>query len=47
MKAIEKHCGGKVYADFPVAFKAFITGLFKSVDVDGMWPCVYMAGVLV
>merc|ERR1712025_799552 len=35
MKAIEKNCTGKSFAEFPPAFKAFITGLFKSVDVDG------------
>ena len=36
--AVKNNCTGKAYNDLPPAFKAFITGLFKSVDVDGMWP---------
>lgn len=28
----------KPYAELPEAFKAFIIGTFKSIDVDGMWP---------
>jgi len=33
--AVKNNCTGKAYNDLPPAFKAFITGLFKSVDVDG------------
>jgi hypothetical protein len=35
-KALQNHCVGKSYADFPKAFKAFIDGFFRTVDVDGM-----------
>ena len=35
MKAIQNNCMGKSYADLPKAFKAFIDGYFKTVDVDG------------
>ena len=34
-KAIQTNCVGKPYADFPAAFKAFIDGFFKTIDVDG------------
>merc|ERR1711872_930494 len=34
-QAVMKHCVGKGYAQFPVAFKAFIENQFKAVDVDG------------
>jgi len=34
-KAIKDHCVGKAYKDFPAAFKAFIDGFFRTVDVDG------------
>jgi len=35
LKAIEANCGNKTYDQLPPAFKAFITGTFKSIDVDG------------
>jgi len=35
MKAIEANCERKSFAEFPPAFKAFITGVFKTIDVDG------------
>ena len=35
-KAIQNNCTGKAYADFPKAFKAFIEGLFRTVDIDGI-----------
>ena len=35
-KAIQNNCTGKAYADFPKAFKAFIEGMFKTVDIDGI-----------
>jgi len=35
IKAIEKNCENKSFAEFPPAFKAFITGVFRSIDVDG------------
>merc|ERR1712121_436712 len=34
-KAIQANSVGKSYADFPSAFKAFIDGFFKTIDVDG------------
>jgi len=34
-KAIQNNCTGKAYGDFPKAFKAFIEGLFRTVDIDG------------
>jgi len=34
-KAIQANCVGKKYADFPSAFKSFIDGFFKTIDVDG------------
>jgi len=34
-KAIQNHCVGKSYKDFPKAFKAFIDGHFRTVDVNG------------
>lgn len=34
-KALQNHCVGKSYNDFPAAFKAFIDGFFRTVDVDG------------
>ena len=39
MKAIEANCERKSFAEFPPAFKAFITGVFKAIDVDGTWLC--------
>jgi len=33
--AIQKNCMNKPYAELPEAFKAFIIGTFKSIDVDG------------
>ena len=35
LKAIEANCGNKTYDQLPPAFKSFITGTFKSIDVDG------------
>ena len=35
-KAIQNNCTGKAYGDFPKAFKAFIEGLFRTVDIDGI-----------
>lgn len=34
-KAIQSNCVGKAYKDFPQAFKAFIDGFFRTIDVDG------------
>jgi len=34
-KAIQSNCTGKAYKDFPAAFKTFIDGYFRTVDVDG------------
>ena len=34
-KAIQNNCMGKSYNDLPKAFKAFIDGYFKTVDIDG------------
>lgn len=34
-KAIQTNCVGKSYNDFPGAFKSFIDGYFRTVDVDG------------
>jgi hypothetical protein len=34
-KALQNHCVGKSYNDFPKAFKAFIDGFFRTVDIDG------------
>jgi len=34
-QAIKKHCSGKVYAEFPSAFKSFIANNFKTIDVNG------------
>merc|ERR1712126_370108 len=34
-KGVEMSVKGKNYADFPSAFKAFIDGFFKTIDVDG------------
>jgi len=33
--AVQKHCQGKAYADFPNAFKVFIGNQFKTIDVNG------------
>jgi len=33
--AVQKNCQGKAYNDLPESFKAFIIGVFKSIDVDG------------
>merc|ERR1712062_210793 len=35
MKAVKGNCQGKPYADFPSAFKQFIDGFFRTIDVDG------------
>ena len=35
-KAIQNNCTGKAYGEFPKAFKAFIEGLFRTVDIDGI-----------
>merc|ERR1712044_54033 len=35
MKGIETSCKGKEYANFPQAFKFFINGQFRTIDVDG------------
>lgn len=34
-KAIQANCVGKAYTDFPSAFKMFIDGFFKTIDIDG------------
>merc|ERR1712212_45977 len=34
-KAVQTHCQGKQYADFPNAFKTFIGNQFKTIDVNG------------
>jgi len=34
-KAVQTHCQGKPYADFPNAFKTFIGNQFKTIDVNG------------
>jgi len=34
-QAVQKNCSGKPYADFPNAFKNFITTQFKTIDVNG------------
>jgi len=34
-QAVQKHCQGKQYADFPNAFKTFIDNQFKTIDVNG------------
>jgi len=34
-KAVQTHCSGKKYAEFPSAFKGFISNNFKTIDVDG------------
>lgn len=34
-KAIQNHCVGKSYKEFPKAFKSFIDGFFRTVDVNG------------
>lgn len=34
-QAIQKNCNGKGYADFPTAFKSFISTMFKTIDVNG------------
>jgi len=34
-QAVQKHCQGKSYADFPNAFKVFIGNQFKTIDVNG------------
>jgi len=34
-KALQQNCVGKAYGDFPKAFKAFIDGFFRTVDVNG------------
>lgn len=35
MKGIEASCKGKGFSDLPQAFKFFISGQFKTIDVDG------------
>lgn len=34
-KAIQDNCVNKSYKDFPQAFKSFIAGFFRTIDVDG------------
>merc|ERR1712154_550341 len=34
-KAIKDNCTGKKFAEFPGAFRQFIDGFFKTIDVDG------------
>jgi len=34
-QAVQTHCKGKKYDDFPSAFKVFITNQFKTIDVNG------------
>jgi len=34
-QAVQTHCKGKKYADFPSAFKVFIMNQFKTIDVNG------------
>jgi len=34
-KAIKDNCMGKPYGDMPAAFRSFIAGVFKTIDVDG------------
>jgi len=34
-KAIQANCVGKAYSEFPGAFKSFIDGFFKTIDIDG------------
>jgi len=34
-QAVQKHCQGKAYGDFPNAFKTFIGNQFKTIDVNG------------
>ena len=33
--AVKKNCMNKPFAEMPEAFKTFISGAFKSIDVDG------------
>lgn len=35
-QAVQKHCSGKSFDDYPDAFKTFIASVFKAVDVNGM-----------
>ena len=35
-KAVQDVCVGKVYDNFPSAFKTFIANQFKTVDINGM-----------
>jgi len=34
-QAVQTHCKGKKYDDFPAAFKVFIMNQFKTIDVNG------------
>jgi len=34
-QAVQKHCNGKPFGDFPSAFKTFIENQFKTIDVNG------------
>jgi hypothetical protein len=34
-EAVQKHCNGKPFGDFPGAFKIFIENQFKTIDVNG------------
>nr|ACR43475.1 sarcoplasmic calcium-binding protein [Crangon crangon] len=34
-QAVQKHCNGKPFGDFPSAFKTFIANQFKTIDVNG------------
>jgi len=33
--AVQKHCSGKPFGEFPGAFKTFIANQFKTIDVNG------------
>merc|ERR1712011_7202 len=35
MKAVQKNCMGKSFAEFPEGFKAFVETYFRTIDVDG------------
>merc|ERR1711976_1123505 len=34
-KAVQTNCQGKMFADMPAAFKAFVETYFRTIDVDG------------
>lgn len=39
-QAVQKHCQGKKYGDFPGAFKVFIANQFKAIDVNGTFTAM-------